>query len=361
MFKALFSKNKKATLLAVDIGTETIKLLELDISGAKPRLVNLAHGPTPKNSIANNTVVNVEGVCAALRAMIDAQEMRASKAVVAVPGPAAFTKRVTLAHNNLTSLSESISFEAANYVPHKISAVKLDYQVLKPIGKASCEVLLVAVKNEILDSYVNAVAQAGVEPVIADVDSFAIENMFELNYQDECKDATIAVANIGARYTSVNIIHNGESVFTGDVGVGGRLYTDALSEKLEIDTESARQILKGSSRGNVDAELVSEVIQSVSEHLVSSLQQQIGFFWSASNTDRKITRVYLTGGGSQAKGLADLFASKSGTECHIVDCLRNVEWEGNFDEDLISEVKPFMGISVGLACRRLGDKQHAIS
>ncbi len=346
--------------VSIDVGTSAIKVMSIDLSGGKPRLISAGLVPTPAHALSNNAVVKPDQIASAIRSLLDANDIKTTRAAFVVPGSCAFTRKITIAHSSLKELSANIAFEAGNYVPHSIDAVHLDYQVLRANGKSTIEVLLVAVKNEIVRSYFNAVEQAGLEPVIADVDYFALENMFELNYPEE-KQRTIALINIGARSSSVSIIQNGESLFAGDVGVGGRLYTDALCESLGMQAGEAEHAKMGTPVTGYDESVINETRDRTTEHVASELHRQLGYFWNAAATDRSIEAVYVCGGSAQVPGFLEELSARTGMSCTLVNAFRNVEWSENFDEEFVGEIGLSMGVSVGLAIRRLGDKVHAIS
>ena len=356
---SFLNRKNDEPFIAVDIGSSSIKILSFELSGGKPKLLGAAIAPTPAGAVSNNAVTKVEQVAQTIRGLIDANEMKGKRAIFAVPGPSAFTKKITIGKASLKDLTSNISFEASNYIPHSIDAVHLDFQVLKPQGKGTLEVLLVAVKNEIVRSFTNTIEQAGLEPVIADVDYFAVENMFELNYPEERK-RTIAIVNIGSRFSSVSILSGGESLFTGDVGVGGRLYTDTLCETLGMQPAQAEQAKAGIAIDGFDAGLIHETRDRTTEHLASELHRQIGFFWNAAATDKSIEAIYLCGGASQVPGLVEELSSKTGLTCSLMKTFRNIDWSDQFDEEFIGEIGLSMGVGVGLAVRQLGDKQHAI-
>ena len=354
----LIGKKKVDQLVSIDIGTSAIKLMELDLTGRKPRLIAVGVGATPAGSINNNIITKTDQVAAVIRSVIEANDIKATKAVVALPGPCAFIKKISVSAQSLKDLEANIAFEASNYIPHRIENVFLDYQVLRNTGSGSMEVLLVAVKNEIVSSVIDAVSKAGLEPVIADVDYFALENMFELNYPEEKKN-TVALINVGARFSSINIMQDGESLFAGDVSVGSRLYTDALCETLGMQPLEAEQAKTGKVPANFDAHLVSETIERTTEHVVSELQRQLGFYWNAAATDRAIESIYISGGGAQVEGLIEELHARTGSTCKLIESFRQVDWSANFDKDFIREIEPAMGVSVGLAVRRLGDKKQS--
>lgn len=353
-------KKKNERFLSVDIGTSFIKVLELDMLSNPPRLVTVGVAPTPPNSMNSNTIMKPEQVGSQLRALLQANAIHTNKATIGIPGPSAFTKKITIGLSSLKDLEANIIFEAGNYIPHKIEAVHLDYQVLRTNGRSTMDVLLVAVKNEIVKSFLDTLQQAGLEPAIADVDYFALENMFEINYPEESKK-TIALVNIGARYSSVNILQESQSLFTGDVGVGGRLYTDALCETLGMQAAEAEQAKAGKISENHDPNLVGETLDRITEHIASELHRQIGFFWNASATDRAIEAIYICGGSAQMASLLEELSVKAGLPCHVIDPFRKIGGLENFEKEFLNELAPSMGVSVGLASRRFGDKKHMVN
>lgn len=355
----LLGKKNDDPFIAVDIGSSSIKVLSFDIRGSKPKLLAAAVAPTPAGAVANNMVTKVEQTAQTIRSLIEANDMKGKRAIFAVPGPSAFTKKITIGKTSLKDLKTNIAFEAGNYIPHSVDAVHLDFQVLRTLAKATLEVLLVAVKNEVVRSFLNALEGAGLEPLIADVDYFAVENMFELNYPEERK-RTVALVNIGSRFSSVSIVSNGESLFTGDVGVGGRLYTDTLCETLGMQPAQAEQAKAGIPVEGFDEGLIQETRDRTTEHLASELHRQIGFFWNAAATDKSIEVIYLCGGASQVPGLVEEIGTKTGLTCNLMKTFRGVDWAEQFDEEFIGEIGLSMGVSVGLAIRNLGDKKHAI-
>ena len=356
---ALLARKKEEPFLAIDIGSSSIKILSFDLSESRPKLVGAGMAPTPAGAVANNTVVRPDQVAATIRSIIAANEIVGTKATFSVPGPTAFTKRINVAKGTIKELTENIGFEASNYIPYGIEAVHLDFQVMKPVTKTSLEVLLVAVKNDIVRGFTDAIAQAGLEPAIADVDYFALENMFELNYPEE-KNRTVALVNIGARFTSVCILSGGEILFSGDVGVGGRIYTDTLCESLGMQPAQAEEAKKGGVVEGFDEGLVQETRDRATEHVAGELHRQIGFFWNAAATDKPIETIYMCGGSAQTPGLLDELSTKTGLPCQLMKTFKGVTWSNNFDQEFIGEVGLSMGVGVGLALRRFGDKKHAM-
>jgi type IV pilus assembly protein PilM len=358
IFSSFFKDRSGEALISVDIGSNYIKLMELELSSSgKPKLVSAGFAPTPAGAIQNNIIIRPDAVAETIRSIMEANDMSALAAVTAVPGPSVFTKKITIGQCPLKELDNNISFEAGNYIPHSIDAVHLDYQVLSTNGTSTMDVLLVAVKNEIIRSYIDTLEQAGLEPCIIDVDYFALENMFELCYPEE-KEKVTALINVGARYSTVNIMQKGVSIFTGDVAVGGRLYTDALCETMNLGAADAERAKIGQMPEGIDVNVAEETIERVTEHIASELQRQIGFFWNATNIEIPIETIYLLGGGAQVKGLIEEISAKTGIMCQFVEPFRGIVPGGQFDDEYLKEIGPLMGVGVGLALRRMGDKVH---
>lgn len=359
MFGALFNKKKIESFVSIDIGTNAIKVLQLDVTGEKPKLVAAGTAPTPANSIANNTVTNPKLVGEAIRKLLTESDITATKATIILPGPCVFSKRISIQANSIEQLQELLQFEAANYIPHNISDVYMDFQVLGRDTSGALDVLIAAVKNDIINSYVDAVSRAGLEPSIVDVDYYALENMFELNYAQELQKS-IAVINLGARYCAVDLLVDGKTVFTGDISIGTRSLTDALQEATGMKPAEAEKAIKGEVGDRSDTDLINETLERKTENLAAEIHRQLGFFWSASGMERRIESIILSGGGSVAKGLMEELTSKTGISCKLADPFSEIDWQDNFDRDFLNELGPAMAVSVGAALRQFGDKVHKL-
>jgi type IV pilus assembly protein PilM len=217
------------------------------------------------------------------------------------------------------------------------------------------EVLVVAVKKEIINSYTNAIRAAGLEPVVCDVDYFALENMFELNYDPPESGGPVALVNIGARYSSINILKEGRSTFTGDVPVGGVEFNDALIRQLGVSPEDADALKRGKAAGGVDAETAEPVIGSVTEFIVEEIQRALSFFWTAA-TDEPLGAVVLSGGPARMPGLSSQLKDRLECNVEVADPFRRLTIDGRVDRSLIEQCGPALAVAVGLATRRPGDK-----
>jgi type IV pilus assembly protein PilM len=253
-------------------------------------------------------------------------------------------------------LSESINWEAEQYIPFAIDDVNLDFQILGPSpkeGANTMDVVLVAAKKDKINDYVSLVTEAGLNPIIMDVDAFALENMFEVNYEI-VTGRVDALINVGAAVMSINILRDGASVFTRDSSIGGNHYTETLQKEFGVSYEVAEQLKKGEEVGGVSLERVQEVLNTVSEELAAEAGRSVDFFRSTTGVEN-VDRVILSGGTSMVNGFADVLAERVGVQVELANPFRNIGIDPGIDAELARNMAPAAAVVVGLALRRLGD------
>jgi type IV pilus assembly protein PilM len=305
---------KQTSFFGLDIGQSSLKLIESEISGASRKVIQAFTIPFTGEVFHNQVLQNSERVVEALSKILEKVDLSSKRAVIGLPGPSVFTKKIKVPKVDQADLFSSIQFEAANYIPHNIQAVKLDYSIIREIGKDTLEVLVVAVKNEIIDSYIDTVMMAGINIGIADVDFFAMQNIFELNYP-ELTDKVIALADIGHRFMSVAICRNGESLFTGDIPLRSK-------EPKDIATD---------------------------------INRSLSFFWGSSSAeDQQIDRIMLASGGAQSEGLLAALSEKTGISCEIIDPFKDWIIEAPIEE----AERTAYTIAAGLSIRTFGDRRE---
>jgi type IV pilus assembly protein PilM len=341
--------------LVVDIGSSSIKLAEVYHGTSGPRITAMGMCALPATAIQSNVIEDALAVSETLRSLIDEIGVESKQVITAVPGPAVIVKKVLLPAQSGTGAHASILAEANNLIPESLENVNLDYQVTDWIEDGNkMEVLVVAVKKDIINSYTDAIRAAGMEPTVVDVDYFALENMFELNY-DPVEGGAVALVNVGARYSSINILKDGRSSFTGDVPVGGAEFSDALIRQLGVTAEQAEALKYGKTVTGVEPETVEPVLSSVTEFIVEEIQRALSFFWTAA-TDEPLGAVLLSGGPARMPGLTSQLSARLECPVDVADPFRRLTVEGGVDRGLIEESGPALAVAVGLATRRPGDK-----
>ncbi|MGH7454130.1 MAG: type IV pilus biogenesis protein PilM, partial [bacterium] len=206
----LGSLGQKDRFVAFDIGSSSIKMVEAAVDKSGYRLLNVGVLPLPPSAVQNNMVTDNRPVVEAIRRLTQQNGVKSSKVISAVPGRAVMMKKFQLPMQEQEELEANIEFEANKVIPENLENVNLDYQILNYLeGGSKIEVLLVAARKEIVNSYTAVFEEAGLTPAVMDVDYFALESMYETNYEPQVGGEVIGLIHIGARYTSMNVLSNG--------------------------------------------------------------------------------------------------------------------------------------------------------
>ena len=340
--------------LSLDIGSSSVKMLEVRGEGSDMRVLNAGIAPLPANAVQSNMVQDSESITRAIRTLLEEYRVKATEVITAVPGPAVIIKRANFPAQDSQELHETILFEAGNFIPESLDNVNLDYQMFDPASDAdNVDVLLVAVRKDVIKSFLTPINDAGLTPVIVDVDYFALENMFEFNHPS-APEETVALINIGARYSSINIMKGGRSAFTGDVPFGGRQFTDMLAQELGLTEDQAETVkVTGRAEGR-QREEAARAIAIASGQLFDEIQRAFSFFWT--DPGDHISSIYLSGGAAQIAGLASAMSERLQVPVEVPDPFRRLTISRQANGEFIRQNASTLAVSVGLATRRPGDK-----
>lgn len=348
---------RKKGVIGLDIGSNSIKLVELRESQNSFKLENLGIAPLPPEAIVDGALMDSVTIIDAIRQLVADSKTRTKDAVTSVSGHSVIVKKITLPVMSVPELEESIQWEAERYIPFDINDVNIDFQIFgsTPENPEVMDVVLVAAKKDIVNDYVSVVIESGLNPVIIDVDAFAIENMLSVNYEIG-KEETVAVVNVGASITNINILKDNMTAFTRDIFKGGNQITDEIQRQLHIDYEEAEKIKVGSKIDAVSQPVIQEVLRSASESLANEIGNSIEFYQSTT-TYEKIEKLYLSGGGSKTKDFDIILQQVIGIPVEIVNPFKKIEYTGkSFDLEYLREIGPMMAVGVGLATRKVGDR-----
>ena len=339
-------------VIGLDIGSSAIKLVSLKQSKKGYSLQSFGAHPLPPEAIIDGALMNSTVIVSSIRDLIQAQRIRHKEVGIAISGHSVIIKKITLPAMTEEELEESIQWEAEQYIPFDINDVNLDYVVLDSSGD-SMDVLLVAVKKDRIADYTSVIVQAGKEPVLVDVDVFALQNAYETNYT--VGEGTVGLVNIGASVMNINVLHNGTSIFWRDVAFGGNQYTEAIQRELNLPREEAERLKLGEQVGEHSLQQVMGVLNSVSEDLAAELQKTFDFFVATSSVDR-LDRVVLGGGSSLVLNLDTILKDRFQVDVEVMNPFRNIRYsESDFDPEWINRHAPAMAVAVGLAVRMVGD------
>lgn len=353
---ALFGKKKG--IVGLDIGSSAVKAVEVKAGGKggdEFQLVNIGIEPLPPEAIVDGAIMDSGAVIDAVQRLFQTQKIKTTDVATAVSGNAVIVKKISLPQMSQEELAESIHWEAEQYIPFDIQDVALDYEVIEGGGGGNMDVLLVAVKKDKISDYTSAISQAGRNASIVDVDVFALQNCYEVNYGID-PGRVVALLNVGASIMNINIIKGGTSIFNRDIAVGGNQYTDAIQKDLNLSFDQAEALKKGERVDGAAPENLQPILQVVSENIAMEIQKTFDFFRATSSEDR-LDRIFLCGGTSKVQGLRDLLSERFEAGVEMLNPFNSVTYNPrDFDPDFINDVSPSAAIAVGLATRRVGDR-----
>jgi type IV pilus assembly protein PilM len=321
------------------------------------RLQSLALSHLPPEAIVDGALMDSVTIIDAIKDAMGQAKTKSKNVVTSVSGHSVIVKKITLPFMTEAELEESIQWESERYIPFDINDVNIDFQILGSDAEnpESMDVILVAAKKEIINDYVSVIMEAGLTPIIIDVDAFALENTLAINYDLE-KSEPVAIANVGASITSISILKNNVSAFTRDIFTGGNQVTEEIQRQLHIDFDEAERIKVGSKVDGASQPVIQKVLKEASESLAVEIGNSIDFFQS-STTYEKISRLYLSGGGSKIKDFDILLQQQMGIPAEVINPFKKIEFsEKSFDMEYMREIGPAMAVGVGLASRTVGDR-----
>jgi type IV pilus assembly protein PilM len=346
-------------LVGLDIGSSAVKAIELKPAGKGYKVTSFGSEPVPPDSIVDGAIIDAAAVADSIRRLFESRNIKTKEVAASLSGNAVIVKKIAVPMMTEAELSESIYWEAEQYIPFDIQDVNLDYQILDKgdpaNGKSSIDVLLVAAKKEKIADYTGVIAQAGRTAVVVDVDAFALQNAYEVNYGVE-RSAVVVLLNAGASATNINILHGDQSVFTRDISIGGNAYTEALQRELSLPFETADQLKRGQAVDGSSYEDARPVLRAVTENVMLEIQKTFDFFKATASSER-IDRIILSGGASRAEGFTELLADRFAAPVEPFNPFKRIAFDGKkFQVDSPADMAPTVAVAVGLALRRVNDR-----
>ena len=346
---ALFRKT--SDIFGLDIGSSSVKALQLRDAGGTPRLTALGMASLPPDAITDGSIKDAPTVIEAIRSAVSKSGIKARETAIAISGRELIIKKVQIPEVPAREVHDVVQLEAEHHIPFAIDEVFLDYHTVGQHGGVM-DLILVAVKKSKVLEYASVVSEAGFEPSIVDVDGFALGNQFELNFPDERTEA-VALIDIGASTMKTNVVRGGATIFARDIPFGGNNYTQAIAQQLKIPFEQAEAAKLGRDVG-VRWEAVVPALEAVSRELSLEVQRTFDYFASTAESER-IGRIVLAGGCSLLPGLNDYLASNWGIPVELSRPFARIGVDPAYGEE-VNAAGPALAVAVGLGLRRPGDK-----
>ena len=348
-------------LVGLDIGDSAVKVVELKElgKGRGYQLTKLATEPLSSEAIVDGQIMDSQLVTETIQRLAQRCKIKQNTPVaMALSGHHVIVKRISLPVMNEAELSESIHWEAEQYIPFDIEDVNLDYQILEGSslsGDGNMDVLLAAAKKDKINDYTSVVSQAGLNPTTVDIAAFAMQNAFEANYDFE-PEQVIALVDIGSAVSSISVLHRGTSVYWRDINIGGNQYTDAIQKELNLSADQAEQLKRGEEIEGIPYERVLPILSAVNDDIGSEIQKTLDFFKQISATDQPLDRLYLTGGSVQVVNIKESLGERLGTQVELFNPFRKIPPTGKeASAEMVNEMMPTASVAVGLALRKVGD------
>lgn len=350
----LFWKKKTVGL---DIGSNYLKLVQLDSSRSGYELILFEMLPIQSDIIAEGLVSDKNKLTAAIQDLLKKAGLKKGDVVLGISGHASvIIKRITVPQMNEDELSLGIKYEAEQYIPFDINEVNIGFQILgpKPQEAGQMEIVLVAVKKNVINDYAEVVANSGLTPVIVDVDAFALGNMYEVNY-NVMEKRNVALVNVGASKTNISIIKDGLPVFTRDCGIGSNYQTEVLMKALNISKENAERVKRGQAVEGIAPENAQMHVSNSSDEIYAEIYRSFEYFRS-SVSEEELNGIVLSGGAALTKSFSEMMTERLGVPVEVADPFKKIKISKKLDAALVKDLAPIAAVAVGLALRRAGDR-----
>ena len=377
--------SKKTQLVAIDIGSSSIKLVQLsELKGGEFELTHFGMMPLTEDCIVEGVIKKPDLVAKALTNLIKAEKIQSRYAVSAVAGEAVFIKKIKVPVMSEGEISEKITQEAEQYIPFDIDDVALDFQLLGTVkadkaeesdsskdsefngesqnndlqredsneetDEEMMEVLLVAVQRAVIDERTDILLEAGLKPAIIDLNVFALMNAAQLT-NDLSSMGITALIDLGDSFTHINIIQDGTMGYTRDIPIGGYYCTNMLMSKFKVPFKQTLEIKRGNFSSDLNEEDVVKIIAQAYKRVLEEVQKSFEYFGTLSGN--KVERILLCGGGSMIRGLDGFFADYLKVPVEILNPMQGIKVNPkNFDPSLIDEMSGLSTVALGLATRR---------
>lgn len=344
----------KKYVIGLDIGASSVKVVQLQQTKKGTELKAFGMLPLAPEVIVDGAIMDAEVVVDTIQKATKQFKTKGKYAAISVSGHSVIVKKIVVADMSRDELANAIETEAQQYIPFDIEDVNVDFQILETDGapeEGEMPILLVAVKKEKVDEHIELVREANLDPLVVDVDAFAVENAYELNYEIDA-DLVVGLVDIGAGTMNINILQDGVSSFVRDISIGGDHYTEAIQKEFNVNFDVAERLKRGQLVEGIAQEDVLAIVNTVSDDIAVEIQRSFDFF-RASTMDVAIDKLYLSGGCSLFGGIDRFFEEKLGVEVEILNPFRNIKINPRkFDVDYIESIAPQAAVAVGLALRR---------
>ena len=348
----LFAR-KQPPLVGIDISSSAVKVLELTKDGDHYRVERYAVEPLPQNAVVEHAITEVEQVAEAVERAVKRSGTRLRHAALAVPAANVITKIIKMPANLTDQERQTqIEMEADHYIPYPLDEVNLDYQVLESQEQNATEVdvIMAACRKEVVDDYLAVVQGRGLTPSVVDIETYAMEHSYALianHMPGGGMEKTVAILDVGAMTTTINVMHNNRSVYTRHHAFGGRQLTEEIQRRYGLSYEEAGLAKK---QGGLPDNYQTDVLRPFMEAMCQEIMRALQFFYSSSPFN-SVDQLLLAGGCAQIPGIDELVAARIGVPAMVANPFASMSVSSRIKPQLLSNDAPSLMIACGLALR----------
>ncbi len=342
--------SQEQLVVGVDIGSHSVKVCELKKTDKNYHIQALGSAVLPEGAVDDGTLADADVVGDVIVNLFKNLKIKNKKVGFSISGYSVIVKKVNLAVMEEAELEEHIMLEAEQYIPFDINDVYLDYQNLKntPEGADRTDVLLVAAKKDIVNEYLDMLRSKNLQPVIVDVDGFALENIYQVCGN---KSEHVALVDIGASKMNINIIANGVSVIARDIVVGSGQITEQIQSAFDIEFEEAEALKLGSIPAEEKQEELEQIFSTTCTQWVLEIKKAIDLY-HANNPEHPLKQLVLSGGGAKVAGLKEFLENETSLPVELFNPFNDMTFNAKkIDPAYLEKIGPEMAIVSGLAIR----------
>jgi type IV pilus assembly protein PilM len=349
---------KGRNCVGLDIGSSAVKMTVLKGTKRGLHLTAFDHAKLPPEAIVDGAVMSDSVIIEVIGELLSRNKVKSKLVALSVSGNTVIVKKIRLPLMTQEELEESIQWEAEQHIPFNINEVNIGFEVVAPrTDQGQMDVVLVAAKKDLINDYLTVCAHAGLEVVVVDVDAFALQNMYEVNYGFHHGE-TVVLVDIGHSVVTMNVVTDGVTMFTRDLSLGGSDITEEIQRQLNITYQEAELYKMGGgvASDEVLPQEVESIIQDKAEDMAHEIQRSLDFY-AATAAESRIDRIAVSGGTASIPSLVRTIERISGVSTELVNPFQNVTYdERQFSPDRIQKWSPIAAISVGLALRRTNER-----
>ncbi|MDP9151915.1 MAG: pilus assembly protein PilM [Myxococcota bacterium] len=338
-------------LVGVDIGASSIKVVQLKESRKKLQVARWGFAPLPPQTIIDGHVMNAGAVTDALGRIFQDGKIQQRDVAIGVYGQSVIVRKITVPIMTTAELDEQIHWEAEQHIPFDIKLMSVDYEVLRRRPDAGqMDLLLVAAKKDEINDYAAILREARLKPVVVDINAFTIQNLFEqeAGLPDE---GTIALLNVGAAVSSLNIVSKGVSAFTREIANAGNAITEEIRKGLGCSHEQAEAYKQGGGPTQIVPQEVSQIVNQACQGLAGEIQRSLDFYLATSG-EQEIGRIHICGGSAYLAPLVQAIERRARVPVQLFDPMAGLTVDPKFvDEPRLRAIAAQMVVALGLSLR----------